>query len=513
MQLFSIDGLIMVLYFIAMILIGLYYKKSIKSSEDYFLSGKKLAFWAIGMSIVSTDIGAVEFVGLAGQAYRYGVVACNYDWIGSVPAMILAAMVFIPYYWRAGVFTVPEYLGRRYNTYVQSVMAVVWLVFMAFNLGIMLWVTGVFLNELLGWPIMPSIIVTVIVVGCYTIFGGLTAVVMTDAVQLVLMFIGGAIILISGLWRLGGWGGLVEKVHSMGPQFANHFSLVLSPSTNTPYPWTGILFGLTIVLAPAYYIGSQAIVQRSLGAKDEWNAKAGVLWAAFLKMFIPVLVVFPGLVAVGLFPNVADGDRVYMMMIKTLLPRGVMGLVLAAFFAALMSSVSSGMHSAATVWTKDIFEKFIKKSASDRYYLRVGRIFTAILFILAIISAPLSSKFPGIYIYVQTLNSFFQGPVLAILILGMFWPRTTQWAGLFGLIGGILMAATMFVFKSSLFTIQDPFLYISWWSFVGSLILCVLITMVTKPEPMQKLRGLVYGLVLKDTALQSAIKENLNEQK
>jgi solute:Na+ symporter, SSS family len=493
MNLFSLDGLIIISYFLAMLGIGFYQRRHVHSSQDYFLSGKKLSFWLIGMSIVATDIGAVEFVGLAGQAYRYGIVAGNYDWIGSVPAMILAAMVFVPYYWRTGVYTVPEYLGRRYNDSVRLVMAVVWLMALAFNLGIMLWVTGAFLNEMFGWPIMFSIITTVLIVGCYTIIGGLSAVVITDAVQLVLMFFGGGLILFLGLHKMGGWENLAAKVHSMGPAFKDHFSLIHSPKSNSPYPWTGILFGLTFVLSPAYYIGSQAIVQRSLGAKDEWHAKAGVMWGAVLKMFIPILVVVPGIVALGLFPGVQDGDRVYMIMIKNLLPPGLLGLVVAAFFAALMSTVASSMHSAATIWSKDIFEKFIKKEASDRYYLNAGRIFTGLLFLIAVISAPLSAQFPGIYVYVQTLNSFFQGPVFAVLLLGMFWKRTTPWAAFYGLVGGILMAAAMFIFKSALFTLQDPFFYISWWSFVGSLLLTVLITFFTKPLRDDQLKGLVYG--------------------
>jgi solute:Na+ symporter, SSS family len=492
MNLHSLDGFIIILYFIAMLAIGFYQRKHVHSSQDYFLSGKKLSFWLIGMSIVATDIGAVEFVGLAGQAYRFGIVAGNYDWIGSVPAMILAAMVFVPYYWRSGVYTVPEYLGRRYNDAVRLVMAVVWLMALAFNLGIMLWVTGTFLNEMFGWPIMVSIITTVMIVGCYTIIGGLSAVVITDAVQLVLMFFGGGLILFLGLHKLGGWENLVAKVQSMGPAYKDHFSLIHSPKSASPYPWTGVLFGLTFVLSPAYYIGSQAIVQRSLGAKDEWHAKAGVLWGAVLKVFIPFLVVIPGLIAVGLFPGVQDGDRIYMIMIKNLLPPGLLGIVVAAFFAALMSTVSSSMHSAATIWSKDIFEKFIKKGASDRYYLNAGRIFTGILFLIAVISAPLSAQFPGIYVYVQTLNSFFQGPVFAVLLLGMFWRRTTPWAAFYGLVGGILMAAAMFIFKSALFTLQDPFFYISWWSFVGSLLVTVVITFFTKPLRDEKLKGLVY---------------------
>ena len=510
MALSGIDFFIVMLYLGGILLMGLYFRKFVHSSSDYFLAGKMLPFWAIGMSIVVTDIGAVDFVGLTGQAYRFGIVVGNFDWIGSVPAMILAAMVFIPYYWRAGIFTIPEYLGRRFNVYVRTVHAVVWLVFMVFSLGVTLWATGVMLSELMGWPIMISIAVTAVIVGLYTVLGGLSAVVMTDVIQLIIMFIGGAAILILGLWQLGGWGAMMDKIHAMGPEYAHHFSLIVSPKENTPYPWTGILFGLTIVLAPAYFIANQSIVQRSLGAKDEWNAKASVLWGAVLKMIIPVLVVFPGLIALGLFPGIEDGDRAFPIMIKHLLPPGLTGLVFAAFFAALMSTVDSALNSSATIWTKDIYERFIKKDANDQHYLIMGRVFTAIILVLAVLSAPITTLFPGIYVYIQTLLSFFQGPTLAVIVLGMFWARTTQWGGLVGLIGGICLSGIMYAFKGRLFTISDPFLYIAWWSFIGSLILTYVTSILTKPEPLENLRGLVYGLVLKDDELQQALEDNIS---
>jgi solute:Na+ symporter, SSS family len=511
MQLVGIDSVVVLLYLGGILVLGMYFKKYVTTSTDYFLAGKALPFWAIGMSIVVSDIGAVDFVGLTGQAYRYGVVVGNFDWIGSVPAMILAALVFVPYYWRAGVFTIPEYLGRRYNTGVRTIHALVWLVFMAFALGIMLWATGVLLSELMGWPIMISIIVTAVVVGLYTVTGGLSAVVMVDVVQLVIMFIGGFAILILGFWELGGWGAMVDKITAMGPEFSNHFNLIISPKANTPYPWTGILFGLAIVLAPAYFIANQTIVQRSLGAKDEWNAKASVLWGAFLKMWIPLFFVIPGLIALALYPGIADGDRAFPVMIKRLLPPGLTGLMFAAFFAGLMSSVDSTVNSASTIFTKDIYEKFIKKDATDKHLLNVGRIFTGVLLVFAIITAPISEKFPGIYVYVQTLLSFFQGPTLGILILGMFWARMTQWGGLVGFLGGMSVSAILYAFKGSLFTIDDPFLYISWWSFIASLILCTSVSLITKPAPIEELRGLVYGMVLKDDRLQEVMENNINE--
>lgn len=509
MQLLGIDYLIVLFYLGGIVLLGFVFKSTVHSSNDFFLAGKTLPFWAIGMSIVVSDIGAVDMVGLTGQAYRFGIVAANFDWIGSVPAMILAGLVFVPYYWRAGVYTIPEYLGRRYNVHLQTLAAIAWLVFMTFGLGVVLWATGVLLAELMGWNIMLAIVVTAVVVGFYTIMGGLTAVVMTDVVQMIIMFIGSLAILILGLWEVGGWGALVEKVEAMGPAYANHFNLVIPATEDTPYPWTGILFGLGLVLAPAYFIGNQTIVQRCLGAADAWSAKASMLFAAFLKICIPVLVVVPGLVAVVLYPRLEDGDSAYAVMIRELLPPGMTGLVFAAFFAALMSSVDSALNSAATIFTKDVYEKFIRKGAGDRHYLFVGRLVTFVVLIAAVVTAPLSERFEGVYVYVQTINSFIQGPFLAVLILGIFWKRTTQWAGLIGFLSGIAIAAILHVFKGGLFTIQEPFLYIAWWSFAGSLLITAGVSFVTRPHPPERLRGLVYGMVGEDEELQEALRRRI----
>lgn len=490
----GIDYFVVVAYLIGIMLLGLYFRKFVHSSQDFFLAGKALPFWAIGMSIVVSDIGAMDFVGVSGQAYRYGIAVGNFDWLGSVPAMLLAAFIFVPYFWKAGVYTIPEYLGRRYNDGVRTTASLTWIAFFAFDLGIMFWATAVLLNTLLGWPIWLSIILTAVVVGLYTFFGGLAAVVMTDVVQMIIMFVGGATVVFLGLHHVGGWDGLVEKVTATGPAYENHFELILPADTNTPFPWTGILFGLTFVMANAYMIGNQKIVQRCLAAKNEWHAKASMIWAAFLKMFIPVLVLIPGLIAIVVRSDLENGDEAMPMLIHMLLPPGLRGLLLAAFLAGLMSSIDSMLNSTATLWTKDIYEKFIRTGASDRHYLAVGRLATVVLLLLGVITSPVSSYFEGIYVAVQTFLSLFQGPVFSILLLGIFWRRTTQWGGLAGLIGGIGIAALMHIFKDKIFTINDPFLYVSWWSFVAGFVLAVLVSLVTAPHPDRRLIGLVFGL-------------------
>ncbi|MBN2595005.1 MAG: sodium/solute symporter [Sedimentisphaerales bacterium] len=490
----NIDYFIVIAYLIGLLFLGLYFRKFVHSSTDFFLGGRMLPFWAIGMSIVVSDIGALDFVGVAGQAYRHGIAVGNFDWIGSVPAMLLAAFVFVPCFWKSKLYTIPEYLGRRYNESVRMIASLTWIIFFAFNLGVIFWSSAVLLEELMGWNEWVSIIATAIVVGLYTFCGGLTAVVMTDVVQMIIMFVGGGAVVCLGFYKVGGWSGLVEKVSAMGSSYENHFNLILPVDTQTPFPWTGILFGLTCVMSMAYMIGNQAIVQRCFSAKNEWHAKASMIFGAFLKMMIPVLVLFPGLIAIVIHPQLEDGDDALPTLIRTLLPPGLRGLLFAAFLAGLMSSIDSVLNSTATLWTKDIYEKFIRKGAPDEHYLIVGRVATVAILVLGVITSPVSDLFPGIYVAIQTFLSIFQGPIFSVLLLGIFWKGTTQWGGLAGLVGGMVSSGLMYLFKGSLFTIEDPFLYVSWWSFVTGFIIAVVVSLFTQSHPVSRLYGLVYKL-------------------
>lgn len=493
-MLHGIDYAIVIAYLVGIMVLGLYFARFVRSADDFFLSGKTLPFWAIGMSIVATDISAMDFVGVSGQSYRFGIAAGNFDWLGSMPAMLLAAFIFIPYFWKAGLYTIPEYLGRRYNDYVRTAASLTWVVFFALDLGTLFWATAVMFKPLMGWDPWFSIIVTAIVVGLYTFFGGLTAVVMTDVVQMILMFVGGAAVIVVGLYHAGGWSGLTDKITAMGNAYQNHFKLILPADTKTPFPWTGILFGLTLVMSNAYMIGNQAVVQRCLAAKSVWHAKASMLCGAFFKMFIPLLVMFPGLIALAMYPSMEDGDLAFPTLVKNLLPPGLRGLLFAGFLAALMSTIDSILNSTATLWTKDIYQKWLKKDGSDRHYMVVGQCATVILLIFGVLTARLSERFEGVYVAIQTFLSFFQGPVFSILLLGMFWPRATQWGGLAGLVGGISTSALLYAFRSSLFTIENPFLYVSWWSFLAGVLLNVAVSLATKPHPKGRLAGLVYRL-------------------
>lgn len=512
----NIDIAIITVYMLGTLALGFFCTRYVGNAEDFFVSGKALPFWAIGFSIVVSDIGAMDFVAVAGATFRHGVSAANFDWMGSMPAMVFAAFVFVPYFWRTGVFTIPEFLGRRYNSAVQFLNAIIWAIVLFLSLSIMLWVTAdKLMYTVLGWDAMWSLWLMAIVTGLYTFSGGLTAVVFTDVVQLIVMFVGGFGLLILSLWEVGGWSALREQVLAKGPEFQEHFTILLPHDTTGPFPWTGIVFGLGIVLAIAYMSGNQVIVQRTLGARTEWDAKGGMLVGGFLKSMIPLMVALPGLCALILVPQlpIEEADRAVPEMIRLLLPTGLRGLMFAALFAALMSSISGTLNSASTMFITDILGEMRswigKKPITERQALHLGRAFTAVLIILAgIFAKPIANR-ESIYVFMQTILSMFQGPTLAILLLGITWRRATRWGGLAGLTLGVTFCFIL-QYTPGLFTSDDPFLFVAWWSFVFSLIVTVVVSLLTAPESEEKLRGLTWGSVIQSNAAQKALQERNN---
>ena len=588
MTLSGIDYFIIIFYLVGTVSLGIYIGRKMKSGKDYFLAGRSLPWWAIGMSLVVTDIGAVDMVGIAGAAYLYGIVLGNYDWLGSVPVMIVGAFLFIPMFWRSKVSTIPEWLGARYNQSVRTISALIWGVVTAFGLGVTLYATALMFNLLLDlnpkillvtesqtvreqvvdatgagkthdfifikdlnkvdqviaskdpnlvliqgdwdmmgqdhrnqvfafheneispewgkammeraraprWTLMYSIIIMSILIGTYTLFGGLKAVVYTDVVQCIVMLGGSLFVLFFGIYKMGGISEFVSIIQSLGPRAQNHFELILSVDTATPHPWSGIFLGLGLVLANAYWFGNQNIVQRTLAAKSEADAKASYVFGSILKLLIPFAMVIPGIIALAHNPNITDADKAMATLVKDILPTGLLGIFFAAFLAGLMSSVDSALNSGATIWTKDVYQKFVKPEATEAHLLIVGRLITAMMLGIAIFFAQFATRFESIYDLSQTILSLFQGPSLAIIVLGMLWKRATGKAALISLLSGVGFAGTLMWVNSNasipLFKVSEPFLYIAWWSFVLSVIIVIVVSLMTPPEPESKLKGLVY---------------------
>ncbi|HJN12530.1 MAG TPA: sodium/solute symporter [Pirellulaceae bacterium] len=529
------DYLIIALYLLGTITIGVTIGIRMKTGTDFFLGGRRLPWWAIGMSLVATDIGGTDIIGVGGAAYSHGLAVANFEWIGCVPAMIVGAFVFIPFFYRAGVYTIPEFLERRYNAGVRTVMAVCWLLFMACNLGIMLLASAKMMSAVFGWNEATCIIVTAILVGGYTFIGGLAAVVYTDTIQCAVMIAGCLLILVLGLIKVGGIGELkarlaeaevrenaatavemakvsedrsdtVEMTVVTEASTTERTSLILPADTQTPFPWPGIYFGLALILSPAYWIGNQAIVQRSLGARSEFEARASYIWGALLKNVIPLIVAVPGLIAVALLPDLKDGDSAIPNLVGELLPAGLRGLFVAAFLAALMSSIDSYLNSAATLVSNDLYKPFINRDVTDQQLLSIGRITTVGLVAWAVGFAFLlatMSEASGIYAIFQTLMAFFQGPAFAILLIGILWRRATGNAALIALLSGIATSISLYALNQPaifgalglepLFKIQEPFLYFSIWAFAVTAVVLVVLSLLSGPVEADKLQYVFGG--------------------
>ncbi len=534
------DYAVIALYLICTIALGVRIGRRMKTGTDFFLGGRRLPWWAIGMSLVATDIGGTDIIGVGGAAYSHGLAVANFEWIGCVPAMIVGAFIFIPFFYRTGVYTIPEFLERRYNAGVRSVMAICWLLFMACNLGIMLLASAKMMSAVFGWNAIACIFVTAILVGAYTFVGGLAAVVYTDMIQCGVMIAGCLLILVLGLIKVGGIGELKTRLAESNTRqdAATHqvdrvansdrpaqpdssastvtapvaaaaaevvaserASLILPANTQSPFPWPGIYFGLALILSPAYWIGNQAIVQRSLGARSEFEARASYVWGALLKNIIPLIVAVPGLIAVALLPDLPDGDRAIPSLVGVLLPAGLRGLFVAAFLAALMSSIDSYLNSAATIVSNDLYKRFFDQGVSDQRLLTVGRITTIGLVIWAIAFAFLLTAMregSGIYAIFQTLMAFFQGPAFAILLIGVLSRRATGGAALIALLCGIGTSISLYALNQPtvyealrwepLFKIQEPFLYFSIWSFGVTAVMLVGLSLLGGPVPPDKLK-------------------------
>lgn len=511
------DYLAIGLYAMATLGIGFWVSRRMRTGRDFFLAGRSLPWWAAGMSLVATDIGGTDILGVGGAAYRYGLAVANFEWIGCVPAMIVAAFVFVPHFWKLGISTIPEFFERRFHRSLRWLAAACWLVFMACNLGVMLFASGKMLVVLLRVDFSDAgllrglagqeLAVVVVVIGClvgsYTAAGGLAAVVYTDVLQLMVMIGGCLAVLILAVLQIGGWSTLVEHVQRHATD--QHWQLVLPVDTPTPFPWTGIFFGLALVLSPAYWFGNQAIVQRSLGVRSAYEAKAAYVWGALLKNLIPVIIALPGLAAVALFPNLADGDEAYPRLAAHVLPVGFRGVFLAAFVAALMSSVDSYLNSAATIVVNDFARPAGQAEVSPAAAVRLGRIVTGLLTLWGILFSLWLSRLEGATIYgiFQTLMSFFQGPALAVLLAGVLWSRATASGALCGFIVGLATSILLFVLNSSylvntlgfrpLFRISEPYLYYSFWSFLVAMITLILVSWITRPAPLEQIHPLLYS--------------------
>jgi len=418
--------------------VGVYLSRRVSDAKDYFLAGRSLAWWVIGLSIIGTNVSAEGYIGASGSSYRLGIAQANFEWIGAIPAMVIASLIFIPVYWKAGVYSIPEYLGKRYNQTVRVVSALITTVVMVFTIAIALWAIAITLETFLGWPTWVGIMVTGTVVGLYSVSGGLAAVAFTDSLQVIIMFVGGLFIVYLGINEAGGTAAFAEALTRENP---THLQAYL-PADHVEFPWPAVILGLGFVLSPAYWCGSQVILQRTLGARTQWDASAAMIFAALAKTCVPLLIVFPGLLALVMMAEIEAPDMALPWVIKNVLPPGLSGLMFVAVIAALQSTLDSALNSTSLLITRDI-RGVLVTNPNPENDLKIGRYLTLVILLCGMLAAPVIDTQRGIYVFIQTMLSLFQGPTLALLILGVLTRHVSAKAGIIVLLSGVLFSAVM----------------------------------------------------------------------
>ncbi len=428
----DLDFAVIWLYFVLIIFVGFYFaRKDDESVTNYFLAGRNMGWFVVGASLFATNISSEHFIGLAGSGASSGLIVGHFEWM-AVFALIILGWVFAPIFIRTGVYTVPEFLEKRFNKACRFYLASISIVaYITTKISVMLYAGGLLLTELLGWDFYTSVIVMVVFTGMYTIVGGLRSVIYTGVLQTVFLLAGAITLTIFGLQEVGGFQGLQSKLPS------DYFSM-FRPISDPDFPWTGILFGAPI-LGIWYWCMDQYIVQRVLAAKNITHAQSATILAGFLKTTPVFLLVIPGMIAVALFPSV-NGDNAFVTLVTNLnLPEGVRGLILAGLLAALMSSLSAVFNSAATILTMDFYKHFFPES-SERKLVLVGRLSAILVVIAGILWVPLTQMFDtNIYIYMQSVQAYISPPITAVFLFGVLSYRVNgQGAFAALLIGGII---------------------------------------------------------------------------
>ena len=433
------DWLILGVYFLLLFMIGAYYSRKQKNTTQYFLAGRKSRWYAIGASIFAANISSEHLIGLAGSGAAAGLAVGAYEWM-AVFCLFSLIWIFLPNYLKSKVFTMPEFLEKRYNPqsrwYLTSISI---LAYIFTKISVALFAGAILLKYLLGLDTLTSALILVTVTGIYTIAGGLAAVIFADVIQAIILISGSLILTLTGLSRVGGFAGLRE---SLPPGF---FDMV-HPASHPVYPWPGVFFGI-LILGIWYWSTDQYIVQKALSARNLDHARAGANLTALLKILPVFIFVLPGLIGRALWPDelANNPDMAYPIVISRLLPAGLSGLVVAALLAALVSSLSAVFNSCSSLFTMDIYRK-INPGAGERQLVFTGRIFTGIIVMIGILWIPFIRHMSDqIYQYLQAVQSYIGPPITAVFLLGIFWKRATGKAAFITLITGGLIGAARFV--------------------------------------------------------------------
>jgi SSS family solute:Na+ symporter len=501
-----LDIAIIAVYFVVVFSIGFYFSMKERTSEDYFLASRHVGWFAIGASLFVSNISTEHFIGLAGSGATSGLAVGHFEWLACLILLILG-WVFVPFYLRSNVFTMPEFLERRFNRQCSIYLASISILAYIFTkISVHLYAAAIVLERVVGWNPMTAAILLVVATGVYTVAGGLAAVIYTDLVQTLILLAGAIALTVIGLDKVGGF----EALRAAVPPDYFH---MIKPMTDPEFPWTGIFLGAPI-LGIWYWCTDQVIVQRVLSAKDEGHAKAGTIFAGFLKVLPVFVLVLPGLIAFALYPDlfkvvdghVTNGDIAYPTLIVNLLPTGLVGLMIAALLAALMGAMSSVFNSASTMVTLDFYKR-LRPQASERQLVNFGRVATGVMVVLGILWVPfihlLSSQ---LYIYLQSVQAYVSPPIAVCFILGILWPRLNGQGAISSLLVGFVLGTIRFVYEvidkthrfdspAVRWLVDMNFLHYAILMFVVCSVVLVAVSLMGPAPDRKKLAGLTFATV------------------
>jgi solute:Na+ symporter, SSS family len=495
-----LDMAIIGVYFLIVFCIGFYFARKERTSTDYFLASRDVGWFFIGASLFVSNISTEHFIGLSGTGASSGLAVGHFEWLACLILLVLG-WVFVPFYLRSNVFTMPEFLERRFSRHCAVYLAGISIIAYIFTkISVQLYAASVVLERIAGWSLVKTAIVLVIATGIYTIAGGLAAVIYTDTVQTLILIVGAVALTVIGLNRVGGF----EHLRTMVPPDYFH---MIKPASDASFPWTGIFFGAPI-LGIWYWCTDQVIVQRVLSARDEGHAKAGTIFAGFLKILPVFMLVLPGIIAYALFPEQMreKPDSAYPTLVLSLLPVGMVGLVMAALLAAVMGAMSSVFNSASTLVTLDFYKK-IRPDASENQLVNFGRVATGFMVLLGLLWVPfihlISSQ---LYIYLQSVQAYISPPIAACFVLGILWPRLNGQGAISSLLTGFVLGAVRFIAELAAaqgtqfsglmeWLVKMNFLHYAIFMFIVCSVVLVGVSLMTPAPERRKLAGLTFATV------------------
>lgn len=506
----AVDYALLAVYFAFVLGIGYLARRSVSTSLDFFLSGRALPAWVTGLAFIAANLGAIEIIGMSANGAQYGMPTMHYFWIGAVPAMLFLGVVMMPFYYGSKVRSVPEFMLRRFGRAAHLVNGISFAVAQILIAGINLYLLASIVNALLGWPLWVSVLLAAAIVLSYTALGGLSAAIYNEVLQFFVIVAAFLPLTVLGLIKVGGIGGLVDKV-TASPGGAEQLSAwpgnELTGFSSNFLSVLGLVFGLGFVLSFGYWTTNFVEVQRAMASKSMSAAQRTPIIGAFPKLFVPFIVVIPGMIAAVTIPELASfkatgqGDVDYndaiLLMMRDLLPNGILGVALAGLLASFMAGMAANLSSFNTVFTYDIWQSYIVRNRPDDYYLRMGRWVTVGATAAAVGTAFIAAGYENLMDYLQQLFSFFNAPLFATFILGMFWKRMTPAAGWSGLVLGTVAAVTVFSLNEAGvldLSGQGASFLGAGAAFVVDVLVSVVVSMATRPKPESELVGLVYSL-------------------